>query len=144
MRCNELMNTNPECIGPDTTVRDAARRMQKRNVGFLPVCGPDGRVEGVVTDRDVCCRIVAEDKPNDSRVGDFMTANHLVTVRPEDDLHRAQQLMSTHKVSRVLVCSDDGHLKGVISLSDIAQVADPAACAHTLKNVASRETVPAR
>jgi CBS domain-containing protein len=139
MRCAELMKNNVTSVRANTPVREAARQMRERNVGFLPVCNDQGKVEGVITDRDLCCRIVADGLKNDTPVKDCMSTDRLVTVRPDDDLHRVQQQMGHNRVSRVLVCDDDGKLKGVISLSDLAQVIDPSQCAQTLKRVTERE-----
>jgi CBS domain-containing protein len=139
MRCSELMKNHVTSVRGNTPVRDAARQMRDRNVGFLPVCNDQGKVEGVITDRDLCCRIVADGKKNDTPVSDCMSTDRLVTVRPDDDLQRVQQQMGQNRVSRVVVCDEDGKLKGVISLSDLAQVVDPSQCAHTLKRVTERE-----
>ncbi len=140
MRCEELMKDAVEYVKPNTSVKDAARRMREKNIGFVPVCGDDGKVLGVITDRDLCCRVLADGNDVQRPVRDFMSTEPLVTVRPNDDLKRLQQQMGQGKVSRVLVCDDQGKLKGVISLSDLAQVADPSQCAHTLKRVTERET----
>jgi CBS domain-containing protein len=143
MRCNDIMKADVTCIGPETTVRDAARRMRDHNIGFLPVCGKDGRVEGVVTDRDICCRVVANAKDLDTAISTYMSAENLATVHPNDDLQRVQQVMSNHRVGRVLVCDEHGKLRGVISLADLAQVADATQCMHTLQRLSSREVVGA-
>jgi CBS domain-containing protein len=143
MRCNDIMKGEVTSAGPETTVRDAARRMRDHNIGFLPICGKDGRVEGVITDRDICCRVVANAKDLDTKVGDYMSSEHLATVHPDDDLQRVQQVMANSRVGRVLVCDEHGRLRGVISLADLAQVADATQCMHTLKRLSAREVVGA-
>ena len=142
MRSQDLMKTAVVTVRPNARVQEVARQMRAHNVGFVPVCNEHGRVEGVVTDRDIACRVVADGRSFDAPVSDCMSSEHIVTVRPNDDVARVQQEMGSNHVSRVLVCDDHGVLKGVISLSDVAQVVDASQCAHTLKRVTTRETEP--
>jgi CBS domain-containing protein len=72
-----------------------------------------------------------------------MSSEHLATVHPDDDLQRVQQVMANSRVGRVLVCDEHGRLRGVISLADLAQVADATQCMHTLKRLSAREVVGA-
>jgi CBS domain-containing protein len=137
------MKTTMVTVRPNARVQEVARQMRTHNVGFVPVCNEHGKVEGVVTDRDIACRVVADGRSVDAPVSECMSSEHIVTLHPDDDLARVQQEMGAHRVSRVLVCDDHGVLKGVVSLSDVAQVADPSQCAHTLKRVTSREYEPA-
>ncbi|MFZ5479626.1 MAG: CBS domain-containing protein [Myxococcota bacterium] len=140
MRCEEIMKAGVQCCRPEDTVMDAAVRMRDNNVGFLPICDEDGKVKGVVTDRDIVLRCVAEDLPYDTRVEDCMSSDEIVFCRPQDDLKRAQQLMGAKQKSRILVCDDSGRLVGVISLSDIAQFEDGSTAANTMRRVSERET----
>src|SRR6185295_2315560 len=121
MRCDEIMKRTVECVGTGDTVQAAARKMRDDNIGFLPVCEGDRKVLGTITDRDIAIRACADDRPASStRVADVMTRT-VISCRPTDDLERAQQLMSKHHKSRMLIADDGGRLVGVISLSDIAQ-----------------------
>ncbi len=139
MRCDDIMKTNPECLTQQQTVRDAACRMRDLNIGFLPICD-GGRVVGVVTDRDIAVRCVAEGKPLDLPVTQVMSTQ-VVACRPEDDVRKAQQLMGQAQKSRLLVVDAKGQLVGVISLSDIAQqVGDADDVARTMREVTDRET----
>jgi CBS domain-containing protein len=139
MTCEEVMKRTVHCAGVTDTVQSAARAMRDRNVGFLPVCEADGRMVGTLTDRDIAIRLATEDL-NASRclVSDIMT-REVVSCRPSDDLARAEQLMATHKKSRIPVIDDDGALRGVISLSDVAERDSTVRAAVTLRNVAARE-----
>jgi len=140
MRCEEIMKKNVQCLKPNDTARDAATCMRDNNVGFLPICDDDKKVCGVITDRDIVCRVVADGKDWNTPVNTFMSSDGLAYVKPSDDLQKAQDLMAQRKVSRVFVCDDNNRIEGVISLSDIAQRQD---ASDTMRQVSSRETVPA-
>lgn len=142
MRCEEIMKTDVQCVRPNTSVRDCARRMRDRNIGFLPVCDQDNRVLGTITDRDVCCRIVADGLSIDDPVERYMSSGNLAICKPADDLNKAHQVLGRNKVSRLLVCDDANRLVGVISLSDIAQIADQSQASDTLRRVSAREAEP--
>jgi CBS domain-containing protein len=120
MRCEEVMTREVECLKSTETVTDAARRMSELDVGFLPVCRPDGAPVGTLTDRDIVLRVVALRRPYTTHVDEVMTPD-VVACRPDDDVTRAEQLMRTNQVSRILCVDDDGRIAGVISLADISQ-----------------------
>ena len=139
MQCQEIMKRNVECVSPGERTADAARKMRDANVGFLPVCGDDGKVLGTLTDRDIAIRLVAENQPGDRPIEEIMT-KEVVACRPDADLHEATRLMREHHKSRILCTEADGRLLGVISLSDIAQVAEDSS--DTLRDVSAREVQP--
>lgn len=137
MRCEQLMKTDVAFVRPSDEVRHAAGLMKARNVGFLPVCSDERKVVGVITDRDIAVRCVAEDKPTTTPVRDVMT-REIVACRPEDDLQTAELAMARHRRSRILCLGTHQHLLGVISLSDLARArADEAE--SVLAEVAARE-----
>jgi CBS domain-containing protein len=138
MRCEEIMKRDIECVRQNTIVRDAARKMRDENIGFLPVCDEGQKVLGTITDRDLAIRVLAEDKGTSTRVGDVMT-REVVSCRPGDDLRRAEELLATHKKSRIMCIDDNDNLVGVISLSDIAQVDRGEPVARTLREISERE-----
>jgi CBS domain-containing protein len=139
MRCEEIMKKDVECMSPQDTVQAAARRMRDENVGFLPVCDRSQKVLGVVTDRDLAMRILAEGKPPSTRVEEVMS-REVIACRPDDDLRKAEELMVKNHVSRMLCDDTEGHLVGVISLSDIAQREESGRAAKTMRGVTERET----
>ncbi|MFZ5481956.1 MAG: CBS domain-containing protein [Myxococcota bacterium] len=100
------------------TVADAALLMRERNVGFLPVIAEDGRCAGVITDRDLATRVLADGLRDDTLVVDVMS-EHLVACRPYHDLAKAEAMLAHAQVSRIVVLDDDGHVVGVISLTDL-------------------------
>ena len=139
MLCRDLMKTDVECVASNESVAEAARRMRDEEVGFLPVCDPAGRVLGAITDRDITVRLVTERRSPDTPVQDLMT-REVVACHPTHLIERAEFLMGRAKVSRIMCIDEDsGHLVGVISLSDIAQVEEGARASETLREVSSRE-----
>jgi len=106
-------------VGPDATVRDAARRMNEHRIGCLVVTNADGRIAGIFTERDVLSRIVAEGKdPGTVRVGDVMTKDVLV-CRPDTTTDELRALMREKRIRHVPVVDPDGELVGIVSIGDL-------------------------
>ena len=119
MQVRDLMTPDPELVSPDTTIRDAAQRMRDTDVGALPV-GNDGQLTGMLTDRDIVIRAVAEGRSGDEvTVGEVLTTS-VVSCRPDDAVEDAANLMAQHQVRRLPVV-DDGRLVGIIALGDVAR-----------------------
>ena len=137
MLCKDLMKTRVECVKPTDSVVTAARRMRDENIGFLPVCDEARRAMGTLTDRDLCIRVLAENRPLTTMVREAMSTE-VISCRPNDDIQRAHERMSQHHKSRMLVVDDQGRVQGVISLSDLAGVGDGIAT-QTMREVSSRE-----
>ncbi len=137
MRVDDVMKPAKACR-EGTSVRDCARIMKERNIGFVPVCNERGEPIGTLTDRDLAIRVLGEDRPSDTRVEDVMT-RAVVGCRLGDDMCRAARLMRDRHKSRVTVCDPGGRLVGVISLSDVAAREDDETAAETLREVAARE-----
>jgi CBS domain-containing protein len=138
MRCEKIMKTNVQCLSPDATAVDAARRMRDENIGFLPICNTEGRVLGTVTDRDLVLRAVAEGKGGDTRVSDLMTTE-VVSCSPQESLGAAEKLMAENHKSRIVCVDDERKPVGVISLSDIAKHERGTRATRTLRAVTERE-----
>jgi CBS domain-containing protein len=139
MRCKDVMKTTVQSAALTDSVQSAARLMRDRNIGFLPVREAGGRVVGTITDRDIAIRVASEDQSaSRCQISDVMTPE-VVSCLPTDDLARAEELMATHKKSRVVVIDESGALCGVISLSDIAERDSTTRAAVTLRQVATRE-----
>ena len=120
MQVKDLMNPSVVTIEPTSSAALAARLLSRHNVGALPVCGRDGRLRGMVTDRDIVLRCVAaEEDPAQTPVREIMTRG-CAAVSPEDDCRAATRLMSEQQVRRLPVV-DGGRLVGMISLSDLAR-----------------------
>jgi CBS domain-containing protein len=143
MLCQDIMRRPVETCYEHETVQVAARRMVDANIGFLPVCDRDDHLVGVLTDRDIAVRLVAQDRTaSETRVREVMT-RAVISCRPSDDLERAEWLMAEHRKSRILIVGADGAARGVISLSDLARLAG-AHAAETLRTVATREVLDLR
>jgi CBS domain-containing protein len=115
----ELMTSNPRTVDPSTPVVEAARAMKDEDVGSIPIVDRDTLV-GILTDRDIALRVVAEGRdPQSSTVGDI-ASRELVTVDPQQSLDEALRLMAQHQVRRLPVCEEDGRLVGIVAQADVA------------------------
>jgi CBS domain-containing protein len=120
----DVMTTSVVYLPSETTLADAARTMREQDIGDVVVA--DGQtLAGVVTDRDIVLRAVAENRdPDATTVGEIMTRD-LVTVRPDDTIQDAALLMRDRAIRRLLVCDDAQGLVGVVSIGDLAERIDP-------------------
>lgn len=137
MRCDKVMKRNVQTVAPRDDVELAAIRMRDENVGFLPVCDHEGRVLGAITDRDIAIRLVASGRPASSPVEDVMSSQ-IVACDPADDIKIAEELMARFHKSRIMIVDRKGVLRGVISLSDIAQH-ETRGAAKVLQQITERE-----
>jgi CBS domain-containing protein len=120
MKLKDIMTSKPECIRPDTTLQEAARKMRDLDVGPLPVCGDDDRLAGMITDRDITVRAVAEGKdPTTTRVREVMT-QEIIYGFEDQDVEEAARIMKERQVRRLVVLNRDRRLVGIVSLGDLA------------------------
>jgi CBS domain-containing protein len=133
------MTEEPKTLGPTMNADDAAGLMAQFDVGMIPVVD-DGRLLGVVTDRDLVVRVLAaRTDPVDVTLGDIATAT-LVTATPDMTLSDARQLMAEHRIRRLPVVKDDA-LVGILSLGDVALAdASERAVGETLRDVSESES----
>ena len=135
-RCREIMTKSVKTAAPDMTVREAAALMRDGDMGAVPVVD-GGKLVGIVTDRDIVVRVVAEGKNAEAPVSCAMTAE-LFTVGPEDFVFEAIRLMGDKQVRRVPVIVDDGKLVGIIAMADVAlETEDEREIAETLEEISS-------
>ncbi|MDQ3538625.1 MAG: CBS domain-containing protein [Actinomycetota bacterium] len=120
----EIMTGGTECVQEDETLVDAARKMQQLDVGALPICGNDNRLKGMLTDRDIVVKAIAEGRdPSSVTAGEVATQSEVVTIGADDSIDEALATMKQHRVRRLPVI--DGHdLVGVVSQADIASNLD--------------------
>jgi CBS domain-containing protein len=119
MRVSEVMTRGAECTSPDTALQEAAERMKSLNVGSLPVCDND-RLVGMLTDRDIVIRCVAEGKdPRSVHVRDAMTPG-VVFCLENQDVDEAAKLMGEKQIRRLPVLDGNKRLVGMVSLGDLA------------------------
>jgi CBS domain-containing protein len=119
----EVMTGGAECIGENDTVLDAAKRLAELDVGAMPICGEDDRLKGMLSDRDIVVKVLAEGRdPASTRAGDLGEGKP-VTIGADDSIEEALRTMKKHKVRRLPVI--DGHeLIGIISQADLAKNVD--------------------
>ena len=117
MKISDVMTPNPKTVMPTDDVQVAARIMRDEDAGSVPVV-EDGRVVGMVTDRDIVIRAVA-DGDFDCTVADICS-DDVVCVRVEQSTADAAELMSEHQIRRLPVVDDDDRLMGIVSLGDLA------------------------
>jgi CBS domain-containing protein len=115
----EAMTPNPTTVEPGTTAAEAARTMKTEDVGSLPIVEGD-RLIGVVTDRDLAIRILAEGKGAETTVGEIASKD-VVTIDPQQSLEEAGRLMAEHQIRRLPVTEEDGKLVGILAQADVAQ-----------------------
>ena len=122
MNCRDVMTPTPSCCVPDDIVVEAARLMKNQNVGSVPVVADrdDHRLVGMVTDRDLALRVIAEGRdPHDTAVRDVMTTRP-VSCRESDIYQQALQAMAEHQLRRSPVVDEQGRLAGIIAQADVA------------------------
>jgi len=130
----DIMSTDIQTIGEIDSVAEAARLMADLDVGALPICGEDGRVKGMVTDRDIVVKCIARGgDPSQTTAGSLSTVR-AVTVSAGDDIRDALNLMQRHQVRRLPVI-DGQDLVGIISQGDIALALSATETAETVEAI---------
>ncbi|MCF3172001.1 CBS domain-containing protein [Streptomyces sioyaensis] len=115
----DIMTPSAECIGAEDSVLDAARRLTELGVGALPICGPDEKLKGVLTDRDITVKVLGKGRdPQQTKTGE-LAQGEAVTIGADDGADEIFATMARHKVRRLPVI--DGHrLVGMVALADVA------------------------
>jgi CBS domain-containing protein len=117
---NEVMTSDVRACEPNATVVEAAKLMAKEDIGPIPVV-EEGRLVGLITDRDIVVRVIAERRdPKTTTVGEIASRD-LVTVSPDEDLDEALKLLAEHQVRRLPVVDGD-RLVGIVAQADIARL----------------------
>src|SRR3954447_12072297 len=119
----EVMTGGAECVGENETIMDAAKKLAQLDVGAMPICGEDNRLKGVLTDRDIVVKVLAQGKdPGSTRPGELGQGKP-VTIGADDSVEEALATMKEHAVRRLPVI--DGHdLIGIVSQADLAKNID--------------------
>jgi len=137
MQIKDVITSGLHVCKPEADLQSVAALMVKHDCGAIPVVGEGAKSRplGIVTDRDIVARSVAKgEDPRRLYAGDAMTTNP-VTVRRDEDLDRAMQLMAEHQVRRLLVVDESENLAGVLSLADIARARPDRQTARTVESV---------
>ncbi|GCB50792.1 CBS domain-containing protein [Streptomyces sp. NL15-2K] len=116
----EIMHSGATCIQENETLEAAARRMKELDVGALPICGEDDRLHGIITDRDIVVKCLAQGKDPRTVTAGWLEQGKPVTIDAEADADKVLQAMEEHKIRRLPVI-DDHRLVGMISEADLAR-----------------------
>ena len=118
-KARDVMTLECKCAGENDTVLDAAKRLSELNVGSMPICGEDDRLKGMITDRDIVVKVLAQGKdPASTTVGELAEGKP-VTIGADDSIEEALDVMAENKVRRLPVI-DEQRCVGIISQADIA------------------------
>lgn len=135
-KVGDIMNTDVETISPDATIEEAAQQMRDGDYGVLPV-GDDENLIGIITDRDIAIRAVAEGKDVDTPVSEVMSEG-VVYANEDDSVEEAAQIMSDHQIRRLPVVDSDNKLVGIVSLGDFAvEVSDLGPVAEAMSKISA-------
>ena len=138
MKIHDIMTKDPSCVTPEASVREAAQVMKKEDVGIVPVVeGPSGRrLVGVVTDRDIAIRCIADGKDGTCRVRDVMSTDDIATCYESDDVDNLMNAMRTEKVRRIPIVDERGSLVGIVSQADVLRkTSDTSRAGETVEQI---------
>jgi CBS domain-containing protein len=135
MKISEVMTTDVETVSADQTAREAAAFMLRADAGSIPVCEGD-RVIGMITDRDIAVRGVAEGRGPDTPISELMS-DGIVCAHEDDDVHAVAQRMSEEQVRRMPVLNSEQNLVGIVSLGDLARESAGEAAEKALEGVSA-------
>ena len=130
----EIMTGGVECVQEDETVLDAARKMSQLGVGALPICGSDDRLKGMLTDRDIVVKVLAQGKDPASTTVIDLVAGEVVTIGADDPVEEIARTMSQHQVRRLPVIDGD-KLVGMVSQADLARSGDDRLAGDTVEAI---------
>ncbi len=137
MLVKDVMSKDLACCTPQQSCVDAAKLMKSKDVGAIPIVADQSskKLVGMITDRDICIRVVAAElNPKDTKIETIMSRD-LVTAKPDDDLEACARLMREKQVRRIAVVDRNGVLVGVVGQADIAQETRPEVVKETVKGV---------
>ena len=124
MNAEDIMTSSPACCGPDSPLTDVARMMVENDCGCVPVIDDAGRPVGVITDRDIACRAVAQNKDTRALCAADCMTTPCVSVARDETVDECCELLESNQIRRVLVVDDHGALCGIVALADIARTAE--------------------
>jgi len=144
MKCKEIMTKDPVCCLPDDEVQKAAKLMKDEDVGVIPIIEDEDTktLLGIVTDRDLALRVVAEGRDiAGTRIKDVMTTG-AVSCRPDDDLQKALDAMEENQVRRIPVVDHNQTIVGIIAQADVAtRLSEPKKTAEVVEEISKAQTV---
>ena len=140
-KVHEVMTDRPRAVTPETTVSEAAKLMKNDDIGSLPILDGE-QLAGMVTDRDIVIRAIAEGKDARGMPVREVASRELVTVNADEELSSALQLMASQQVRRLPVVDDDGRLVGILAQADVAVEAKEKAVGEMVEEISKSPTGP--
>ncbi len=142
MKASEIMTAHEVWACAETSdAQQVAKMMVEHDVGSIPVLDSDGRLEGIVTDRDLCCEIIAEGCSITTPISELMS-EPVHTVQPDASLEEVESRMRQYRIRRLPVVDDDNRLKGFISIGDLARHCGTTAEEHEFVSVMETVSKP--
>jgi CBS domain-containing protein len=137
-KARDIMSSDCSCVGENDSVLDAAKRLAELDVGAMPICGEDDRLKGMITDRDIVVKVLAQGKdPASVRAGELGGGDgETVTIGADDPVSEAVRTMIDKKVRRLPVI-DEYRLVGIVSQADIARNADEEMVGELVRAISS-------
>ena len=141
LKVHEVMTDRPRCVTPETPVTEAAQLMKSDDIGSLPILDGE-QLAGMVTDRDIVIRAIAEGKDPRGMPVREVASRELVTVHADDDLATALKLMASQQVRRLPVVDSDNRLVGIVAQADVAVEAKEKAVGEMVEEISKSPTGP--
>ncbi len=136
MKVKDAMHAGCEWVSPDTKVTEIAKRMRKSDIGAVPV-GENDKLIGMVTDRDICCKGLANNRDIAALTARDVMTQGIVWCHDSDDVDKAADLMESRQIRRLPVIDKDKRMVGMLSLGDISHAASPKLTAEVTKAVSA-------
>lgn len=136
MKVRDLMTRDVRTCRSETNLAEAVRELWDGDCGALPVVSDDGRVIGMITDRDICIAVATRGRSADRIAVREVARGQAYTCLPEDDAAAALQVMKAQKIRRLPVVDADGHVRGILSLNDIVRQAGAASPTEVISTLA--------
>jgi len=140
MKLKEIMTQDVELIHPDDSLQTAAQKMRDRDIGFLPVCDGD-RLIGVVSDRDIIVRVIAEGRDPKAMMGRNLVTAPVIYCFEDQDVDEAARIMQENQIRRLVILNRDKRLVGVVSLGDLAMNRPPDQSGEVLQSVSEPDGI---
>ena len=140
-KVHEVMTDRPRAVTAETTVSEVAQLMKSEDIGSLPILDGE-QLAGMVTDRDIVIRAIAEGKDPRGMPVREVASRELVKVHADEDLSSALQLMASQQVRRLPVVDDDGRLVGILAQADVAVEAKEKAVGEMVEEISKAPTGP--
>jgi len=131
----DLMTADPACCSPDTTLEKIATLMVANDCGEIPIIDRSGRPIGVVTDRDIVCRVVAEGKDPAMITAESVMSTPVVAVYDDAELDDVIDMMETHQIRRLPVVDAEGCCAGIIAQADLVSIGSPHVTSELLTEI---------